>query len=119
MHTRLRMGARFLWAQRIREYERNKYEYMYEEHSDECMDDGQTNTDSECTKQNMSATNSDASTWAVGGQSNNEERSDECANEVRSALARSEDNNIVLSATIQQYYGRSIFMTRAKPSQGQ
>jgi hypothetical protein len=43
----------------------------------------------------MSATNSDASTWAVGGQSNNEEHSDECANEVRSALARSEDNSIV------------------------
>ena len=63
----------------------------------------------------MSATNSEYTSdrWTT----NNEERSDECANEVRSALARSEDNNIVLSATIQQYYGRSIFMTRAKPTQ--
>jgi hypothetical protein len=43
----------------------------------------------------------------------------ERANEVRSALARSEDNNIVLSAAIQQCYGRYIIMIRAKPSQGQ
>jgi hypothetical protein len=40
----------------------------------------------------------------------------ERANEVRSALARSEDNIIVWSATIQQLYGRSIFMIRAKPN---
>jgi hypothetical protein len=43
----------------------------------------------------MSATNSDASTRAGVEQPNNEEHSDECANEVRSALARSEDNRIV------------------------
>jgi hypothetical protein len=41
----------------------------------------------------MSATNSDE--YKYDGHTNNEEHSDECANEVRSALARSEDNRIV------------------------
>jgi hypothetical protein len=66
---------------------------MDEEHSDECMDDG-----------TIVSTANDAVQPIVSDS--------ERANEVRSALARSEDNNIVLSAAIQQCYGRSIFMIR-------
>jgi hypothetical protein len=92
--------------------EEQRDEYMYRQYEH----DSATNTWSASARpiKYSTWTRNNVTSTCTDKTPNNEERSDECANVVRSALARSEDNNIVLSATIQQYYGRSIFMTRAK-----
>jgi hypothetical protein len=54
----------------IRVHSTRQYEYMHEEHSDECMDD-KDNTQ-RVYEQNMSTANSDASTRAEIEQPNNE-----------------------------------------------